>query len=431
VCYVLTEDDTGSPWGITARSDILFAEYHRPTNTLALVSEHRISLWHADLNSRKASFLSESQELSAPPRACRFGVTGETLTVIEDRNETGSFHVEIVRVEDGAKIAFPDNSHSQVLTGGLVAGYIGLETVEFEKMDATAPKGLSGDRKLKSADLTLISSVTGKEVARTSSPHGFRAHSFSKSGLFAYAGDGSVTVLDLSKGGTVKTKYRVPGVVHKITYERGEKLISAYTTDKLNYYNIYNANASNPVRTFVRPRRDFVFQNGIQFDEADYLSINVDRDLIAVSEGAGPEWSTVVNVFSLVTNKLVRSFPHSERVTEAVLSNDGRYLAMTGWGAVVSVRDINSGREIVALKPAIKGGWSNVHVSFSSNTRYILTFSGQALGPGRGRTLGLWLFQPEDLIAEACRRVDRNLEKRQWSDFFGVEPYCQICPSLP
>lgn len=46
-------------------------------------------------------------------------------------------------------------------------------------------------------------------------------------------------------------------------------------------------------------------------------------------------------------------------------------------------------------------------------------------------TARLRLWRPEDLIKEACRRVQRNLTVDEWRHYLGEEPYRATCPSLP
>ena len=43
----------------------------------------------------------------------------------------------------------------------------------------------------------------------------------------------------------------------------------------------------------------------------------------------------------------------------------------------------------------------------------------------------LWLVWAEDLIAEGCSRIGRNLTAEEWLSYFGDEPYRRTCPDLP
>lgn len=44
---------------------------------------------------------------------------------------------------------------------------------------------------------------------------------------------------------------------------------------------------------------------------------------------------------------------------------------------------------------------------------------------------GVFPTQPEDLIADACSRLTRNLTLDEWRQYLGEDPYRATCPSLP
>lgn len=62
-------------------------------------------------------------------------------------------------------------------------------------------------------------------------------------------------------------------------------------------------------------------------------------------------------------------------------------------------------------------------VAFSPDGKWVATAS--------GRTARVWLRRSEDLIAEACARLTRNLTLEEWRQYVGDEPYRKTCPNLP
>lgn len=50
---------------------------------------------------------------------------------------------------------------------------------------------------------------------------------------------------------------------------------------------------------------------------------------------------------------------------------------------------------------------------------------------GHDGTVRLWPVHGDDLAAEACRRIGRNLDDDEWRRHFGDEPYRETCPGLP
>ena len=46
-------------------------------------------------------------------------------------------------------------------------------------------------------------------------------------------------------------------------------------------------------------------------------------------------------------------------------------------------------------------------------------------------TLRIWAWRAEDLVADACWRLERNLTREEWQTYLGSEPYRKTCPDLP
>ncbi|MBI1792682.1 MAG: hypothetical protein HYR70_00640 [Chloroflexi bacterium] len=47
-------------------------------------------------------------------------------------------------------------------------------------------------------------------------------------------------------------------------------------------------------------------------------------------------------------------------------------------------------------------------------------------------TVRMWIWRPDDLIAEACSRATRNLTRAEWEQYIGdALPFQAVCPNLP
>jgi len=63
-------------------------------------------------------------------------------------------------------------------------------------------------------------------------------------------------------------------------------------------------------------------------------------------------------------------------------------------------------------------------VAFSPDGKYMVT-SG-------GAVIRVWIWRPDDLIAEACSCATRNLTRAEWNQYIGdALPYQAVCPNLP
>jgi len=124
-------------------------------------------------------------------------------------------------------------------------------------------------------------------------------------------------------------------------------------------------------------------------------------------------------VWDPATGQEVARMAHEDEVVAVAFSPDGRWLATASDDGTARVWDPATGQELARMTCA-----SLVEaVAFSPDGRWLATAS--------GGTVQVWLWRPEDLIAEACSRLPRNLTLEEWGQFIGDEPYHPTCPNLP
>jgi WD40 repeat protein len=113
---------------------------------------------------------------------------------------------------------------------------------------------------------------------------------------------------------------------------------------------------------------------------------------------------------------------YPNEVKTIAFSPDGRYLAGTGSnkGKSIWVWEAISGRGVAYMSHE-----DSVNaIAFSPDGKYLATASND-------KTAQVQLWRREDLMAEACARLTRNLEEYEWKLYLPSEPYHKTCPNLP
>ena len=136
-----------------------------------------------------------------------------------------------------------------------------------------------------------------------------------------------------------------------------------------------------------------------------------------------------VFISDVATDQDVAQIPneiHKGPVIEVVFMPDRESLiTLTSWGksddetGSVRMWNIETGRKVMNLSHD-----NVIDMALSPNGRWLATAS-------RNGTTRLLLLQSEDLIAEACTRLTRNLTRLEWRQAFGDAPYRATCPNLP
>ncbi len=125
-------------------------------------------------------------------------------------------------------------------------------------------------------------------------------------------------------------------------------------------------------------------------------------------------------VWEAATGQEVARMAHEVLVCAVAFSPDGQWLATGSYDNTARVWEAASGQEVARM--AHEGGVGAV--AFSPDGQWLATGSGDD-------TARVWLVWPEDLIAEACARLTRNLTQEEWEQYLGDEPYRKTCPDLP
>jgi WD40 repeat protein len=135
----------------------------------------------------------------------------------------------------------------------------------------------------------------------------------------------------------------------------------------------------------------------------------------------------VVRVLELATGKEISHTKYDGWVNSAEFSVDGKYILSVGTDN--RVWEAMTGR-IIASREDVSYG------HFSQDGNFIISDKCMAIDEQSNTcarsALVKWLFRPEDLIANACLRIPRNLTRAEWEQYIGdILPYQPICDNLP
>jgi WD40 repeat protein len=169
--------------------------------------------------------------------------------------------------------------------------------------------------------------------------------------------------------------------------------------------------------------------------------------------GIGGVSDKAIWVWEATSGRGVAFLSHDDSVNTIAFSPDGKYLGTASKDKTARVWRIpsSSGREItrthsvdiensqttktlrvrqtIGVREAVEAARIThkdnvVAIAFSPDGKYLATASND-------KTAQVQLWRREDLMAEACARLTRNLAEYEWKLYLPGEPYHKTCPNLP
>ncbi|MUG95108.1 hypothetical protein F7734_23195 [Scytonema sp. UIC 10036] len=184
--------------------------------------------------------------------------------------------------------------------------------------------------------------------------------------------------------------------------------------------------------------------------------------LIAAKDSSGE-----AQVWEVFSGKIIARLKHKAFLREATVSPNEKYVATAGDDSIARVWEVSSGKEVIRLKHDRYDVWG---IAFSPNSKYVatagadytarvwevssgrevirlkheaetysVTFSPDSkylITESTNQVVRVWSLSQEDLIADACSRLTRNLSREEWQQYLGagiplLDRYRKTCQNLP
>jgi WD40 repeat protein len=264
--------------------------------------------------------------------------------------------------------------------------------------------------------------ATGKEIARMT--HGGRVTSvaFSRNNKYVVSGScdeesgllncikGSTRVWEAATGKEIARMIST-GVVWSVAFSPDSKyVVSGICDEKGGQTSCTKGSArvweARTGKEIARMNHDGILWSVAFSPDGKYVVSGSD-------DGTARVWETV-------TGKEIARMTHNGSVNSIAFSPDGRYVVSGSSDNTARVWEAATGKEIARVTHD-----NIVHsVAFSPDGQLVV--SGSSDGTAR-----VWLWQPDDLISNACAYLPRNPTRAEWNEYLPGEPYQPICPDLP
>ena len=304
-----------------------------------------------------------------------------------------------------------------------------------------------------SGSIHVLEIATGKEISSMKQDANVWSVAFSPDGKHIISGsfDHTARVWE-SRTGTEVARMTHGDVVYTVAFSPDGKYVMSGGCEKVNS----NGDCSQGSARVWEAKTGKEIARMTHADNVVSVAFSPDGKYVVSGS-----WDGTARVWETVTGKEVARMTHNGLVASVVFSSDGKYVASAG-GNNAELWDALTGKEILHMHHA-----TGVRlVAFSPDGKYMITgdYDGAAhvweVGTGKeivrvkhedgsivnavafspdgtyamsaaGDTIHLWYWQIEKLIAEACKRLPRNLTRTEWLQYIGSEPYRATCPNLP
>lgn len=263
----------------------------------------------------------------------------------------------------------------------------------------------SRDQTVRIWDVSKIFDVSnGREVTRMQHDGAVNAVAVSKDKNYIVSGsdDKTIRVWDAKTGREV-IRMNDSASVSSVAFSNTGRYIASGNSD--GYVRIWDAKTGQEGIKTIRDKSI----TSVAFSPDDKYIAYADADHIVRVRDA----QTGHQIVRLRHDGIVRSIKFFDSKT-----SNGYYLASGGDDHIVRVWEIPGGREVARM----------VHEDVVTSVDFTESF---IISSSKDKSVRIWYWGINSLIAEACRHLPRNFTHAEWTHYFPDEPYRATCPDLP
>ncbi len=255
-----------------------------------------------------------------------------------------------------------------------------------------------------SADTTarVWESSTGKEIARMTHDGEVSSIAFSPDSKYVVSGsyDATVHVWEASTGKEI-ARMDHTAEVSSVAFSPDGKYVVSGSAD--NTARVWEASTGKEIAHIDHT--------------VEVSSVAFSSDGKYVLSGS---YDATARVWEASTGNEIARMTHDGEVYTVAFSPDGKYVISGSYDSTARVWEASTGKEIARMTHN-----SLVNsVAFSPDGKYVLSGSYDAIAR-------MWEWQTQDLIANACTSMPRNLIRAEWQKYIGdALPYQAVCPNL-
>ena len=256
--------------------------------------------------------------------------------------------------------------------------------------------------------VVLLDVNTGQEIARIRHEAAVDAVVFSPDGryLATASDDGTAALVETATGEEI-ARIRHDGAVTAVTFSPDGRYLATASWDGTAAL-VETATGREITRIqHEGPVRDVAFS-------PDTLSGTGGRYLATASNDG------TAALVETASGREIARIHHAGGVNAVAFSPDGYYLAAASADGTAALVEVATGREIARIRhegPV----WA---VAFSPGGHYLATAGGS--------DVFLLPLEQDELFAQVCARLPRNLTRAEWNTYVGSDvPYEVLCPNLP